>query len=129
MEIIDLSQKGQVRKLYSFEEVRGGIDSDVQLFFIHNVILKFLFVCILLLFPLVTGEGDVTYNPRRSLLGAICVGNKIVYHLFMIDGRFSKVEEAVMLYRKSKWLPQYSSSQGKLTIRLNYYQVVWLFIK
>mgnify|MGYP000932345528 CR=1 FL=1 len=37
---------------------------------------------IYLIIFLVISYGDVTYNPRRSILGAISVGEKIGYHLY-----------------------------------------------
>ena len=66
VEVFDVSWKGQARKVYSFVKVSGG---------------KFL-VKIHLLIILVTGGGDVTYNPRRRILGAIPVGGEVSYHLF-----------------------------------------------
>lgn len=57
-----------------------------------------------------TGNGDVTYNPRRSMLGAISVGGKIAYHLFKIDSNPSKVDNtAAKLCRKSKWYSDYQA--------------------
>ena len=44
------------------------------------------------------GNGDVTFNSRRNLLGVISITNKVAYHLFNIDGDGTK------LCRKSKWL-------------------------
>lgn len=66
LEVYDTSCKGQARKIYSAEEVKGG-----------RIIVK-----IHLLIILVTGGGDVTYNPRRRILGAISVGGEVSYHLF-----------------------------------------------
>lgn len=50
----------------------------------------------------ITCVGDVTYNSRRGILGAIPLYKKIGYHLFRIDANASK-EDIVKLYRKSKW--------------------------
>lgn len=61
-------------------------------------------------FLLVTGFGDVTYNARRNILGAISVTGKIGYHLFNIAT--SKTDETVKLIRKSKWHPQFSTVRG-----------------
>ena len=34
--------------------------------------------------PIVTGFGDVAYNARRGLLGALPLERKVAYHLFSI---------------------------------------------
>ena len=65
----------------------------------------------LILSPLlVAGFGDVTYNPRRCFLGAMCVGNKIAYHLYNFDT--SKSDGIIKLIRKSKWHSQYSPKES-----------------
>ena len=89
LEVFDVSRKGQVRKIYSFEEVSGG---------------RFL-VKIYFIFILDTDYGVVTYNPRRSFLGAINVQGKIAYHLY--NFATSKAGNIVKLIRKSKWHPQH----------------------
>ena len=55
------------------------------------------------LLTLVTGFGDLTYNTKRNLLGAISVSGKIAYHLFSVDANCSTLQESVKLIRKSKW--------------------------
>ncbi len=55
------------------------------------------------------GWGDITYNSRRSILGAIPVGEKIAYHLFAINTSASNAGGIVKLNRNSKWHPQYST--------------------
>ena len=62
LKVFDVSRKGQVRKIYSFEEVPGG-----KIIVIFLIIHRFL----------VPGNGDVTYNLRRNTLGAIPVEGKI----------------------------------------------------
>ena len=65
----------------------------------------------LILSPLlVAGFGDVTYNPRRSILGAMCVGGKIAYHMYNFDT--SKSGGIVKLIRKSRWHSQYRTGDG-----------------
>ncbi len=59
-----------------------------------------------------TGEGDVAYNSRRSILGVIPVTKRIAYHLFKIDANTSNTKETVKLNRKSKWHSQYSAQKG-----------------
>lgn len=59
-------------------------------------------------FKKAVGEGDMTYNPRRNILGALTVKRKIAYHLYHISLNPSKVSEAVKLCRKSQWHPHYS---------------------
>ena len=89
LEVFDVSRKEQVRKIYSFEEVSGC-----------NIIVKNHLIIIL-----VTGVGDVTYNPRRNILGAIPVRRKVAYHLY--DVAAGKTGNIVKLIRKSKWHSQY----------------------
>ena len=94
LEVFDVSRKGQARKIYSFEEVSGS-----------RILVKIhLIIC------LVTGHGDVTYNPRRSILGAISVGRKISYHLY--DIATGKTGDVVKLIRKSKWHSLYGTDEG-----------------
>ena len=69
--------------------------------------LSFIFIIIL---SLGTGYGDVSYNPRRNLLGAISLQGKIAYHLYHFDT--SRNEKLVKLYRKSKWQIRNNGSQG-----------------
>ena len=52
---------------------------------------------------LVTGHGDVTYNPRRKILGVISVAGKIAYHLYNFS--ISKAGNYGQLIRKSRWPP------------------------
>ena len=63
----------------------------------------------------VTGYGDMTYNSRRGIFGAIPVGQKIAYHLFKMDTHLSQVDDAVSLCRKTKWHSQYRDLPGNLT--------------
>lgn len=65
---------------------------------------------------LVTGYGDVAYNLRRSILGALCVGKKTAYHLFMINDNFSAIDDAVAakFCLKSKWRAQYNNNARNL---------------
>lgn len=58
---------------------------------------------------LVTGTGDVTYNSRRGILGAISVGGKISYHLYSLAT--SKAGDIVKLIRKSRWHSQYHAKE------------------
>ena len=102
MEVFDLSEKGKARKIYSFGEVFGGK-------FLNNFSLFILSVCSLL----VVGPGDVAYNIRRSLIGAISIGEQTASHLFSIDSSKSiGNKDIVKLIRKSKWHPQYSSKES-----------------
>ncbi len=58
------------------------------------------------------GPGDVTYNPRRSILGAIPVAGRIAYHLFTIDASASNAGSVVKLNRKTRWSQHYSTQEG-----------------
>lgn len=98
LEIFDVSRKGQVQKIYSLEEVSGGaID------FTFNMKRDILFL------SLVTGPGDVSYNLRRDLLGAISLERKIAYHLFGIDHAGQKYNSGAKLLKKAKWHSQYDT--------------------
>lgn len=96
MAVFDISQQGKVNEIYSLGEVKGSI-------------LNF-FLSIIIFSSLGTGCGDVTYNPRRGILGAIPVSEKIAYHLFNVDVNASKTEDVIKLYRKSNWHSQYSNT-------------------
>ena len=63
-----------------------------------------------------TGWGDLTYNKKRNLLGAISVSGKIAYHLFTVDANYINIKECVKLIRKSKWHSQYGSPISKFNI-------------
>lgn len=56
-----------------------------------------------------TDYGDMTYNLRRGLLGAIPVQGHAAYHLFNFDT--SKNDNIVNLKRKSKWHSQYPNTR------------------
>jgi len=60
----------------------------------------------------VVGDGDVTYNSRRGILGAIPAAGRISYHLFTFDTSASNAGGIVKLNRKSKWHSEYSTQQG-----------------
>ena len=45
----------------------------------------------------------MTYNSRRSILGAIPLNRTIAYHLFKINTGSLKTQEIVRLLQKSKW--------------------------
>ena len=64
------------------------------------------------IFSLATGFGDITYNSRRSIFGAVPFDKKISYHLFNVDSNASKTKDIVKLIRKSKWHHQYSNHQS-----------------
>ena len=59
---------------------------------------------------LATGHGDVTYNSRRNILGAMGVGGKTAYHLYNFST--SKSDGIVKLIRKSRWHSQYSAKES-----------------
>ena len=95
--VLDVSRKGQTRKIYSFEEASGG-----------RIIFK---VCSNIIPFLVTGSGDVTYNIRRRILGAIPVKLTTTYHLYNFVT--SKAGDVVNLIRKSRWPSQCRSFFGE----------------
>ena len=63
-------------------------------------------------FSLGTGPGDITYNSRRGILGAVPLYGKTSYHLFHVDSNASKTKDIVKLIRKSKWHSQSSNHQS-----------------
>ena len=65
---------------------------------------------------ILAGHGDVTFNDKRNLLGAISVENEIAYHLFSVDIDSSDKKNTVKLTRKSKWHSQNSKSKCKFFI-------------
>lgn len=70
------------------------------------------------IFLLVVGHGDVTYNSKRGILGAISSELKTAYHLFDINPSASNPEEIVKLARPAKWPLQLGGSRGNLDIFL-----------
>ena len=96
LEVFDVSRKGKAMKIYSFEQVSGS-----------RIIMK---IYLIIIISLATGDGDLTYNSRRSLLGAISVTGRIAYHLYKITT--SKAGNNVQLIRKSRWHSQQSSDDG-----------------
>ena len=60
-----------------------------------------------------TSDGDVTYNPRRGILGAIPVWGKTAYHLYSFSS--DKAGNIVKPIRKSRWLFEFSSEWGIAT--------------
>ena len=92
LEVFDASWKGQAKKIYSFEEVSGG---------------RINFEILMIIFVLETGKGDMSSNPRRSILGAVPIEGKIAYHLYNFTTR--KTGNSVQLIRKSKWHSKYSN--------------------
>ena len=60
--------------------------------------------------PLLAGNGDVSYNPRRTILGAMGFGGKIAYQLYNLDTW--KSDGIVKLNRKSRWHSQYSTKES-----------------
>ena len=84
LEVFDVSRKGQTKKIYSFKEVLGSKISLKSASYVNPLI--------------ATGEGDVAYNSRRSIFGAIPVRGKIAYHLFYFGS--SKAGNIVKLIQK-----------------------------
>ena len=49
-----------------------------------------------------SGIGDMTYNTRKNILGAISVNGKTAYHLFKVEHDGSDSRNNVKLLRKTK---------------------------
>lgn len=116
LEVFDISQKGSPRKVYAFEEVLGSI-----LLILFSSKMKHWLSAI--------GHGDVTFNPRRNILGAICVGGEVTYHLFKVNSHSSKNDDAaVELYRKSKWHPEYHTFKSHIAFSSIFMNLDLLFL-
>ena len=90
-------KKGELRKNILLRKSLAVGSSVIKIYLIYSSLL-------------VTGLGDVTYNPRRNFLGAMCVAWKIAYYLYSFGT--SKSDGIVKLIRKSKWHSQYSTEFG-----------------
>ena len=120
IEVFNLAKKGRTEKIYSFDEVVGCK-------FALQIIQTDIFTFNLLIFDIenndfpltiVTGFGDLTYNTKRNLLGAISLSGKIAHHLFSVDTDCVNTKESVKLLRKSKWHSQYTNERCKFDISL-----------
>ena len=100
MSVFDISKKSQIKEIYSLCEVSGKRIINFYLRRLKNYI-----------FSQGTGYGDITYNSRRGIPGAIPLHKKISYHLFNVDSNASKTKDIVKLSRKSKWHSQQSNLQ------------------
>lgn len=65
-----------------------------------------------------TGYGDVSYNSRRNILGAISLDKKVAYHLWVIEYSQQKNNYNIKLLQKAKWHQFYSTEIGILLIFL-----------
>ena len=90
-------KKGKLRKYILLRKFLAVESSVTKLYLIFSPLL-------------VTGLGDVAYNPRRNFLGAMSVGGKIAYHLYNFGT--SKSDGIIKLIRKSSWHSQYSTDDG-----------------
>ena len=101
MSVFDISKKDKIKEIYSLGEVSG-----------ERIIICYLHLLNNCIFSLVSGPGDITYNSRRSILGAAPLRGKISYHLFNVDPNASKTKDIVKLIRKSKYHAQYCKHQS-----------------
>ena len=109
MAVFDISTKGQIKEIYSLGEVSGERIINFYLYLLNNYI-----------FSLGTGFGDITYNSRRGILGAVPLYGEISYHLFNVDSNASQINDIVKFTRKSKWHSQQSNHRS-YSIRRIYY--------
>ena len=100
MSVFDISKNNQIKEIFSLDEVSGACIIIMLPSFLNNCI-----------FSLGTGYGDITYNSRRGILGAIPLEKKISYHLFGVCPNASKTKDIVKLIRKSKCHSQQSNHQ------------------
>ena len=95
LEIFDVSKKA-AKKIYSLGEVDKG-----KIHVIQRPISKTL--------SLVSSCGDVAYNFRRNILGAIPSGRRVLCNLWNLEYAEKKQTYDVKLLRKVK----YSENQGQ----------------
>ena len=69
---------------------------------------------LLLLYLPATGYGDMAYNSRRELLGAIPVHEKITYHLFDIGYEGKSNSYRAKLLRNTRWHPEHETVYTKI---------------
>ncbi len=105
----------------------------VRFLFITNILWMWsnyfgIFITLIIIFPIEVGWGDVTYNYRRSILGAIPVGGRTAYHLFTIDTSTSNAGDIVKLNRKSKWHSQHSTDPSNRSLFIASHLLIMLFI-
>ena len=127
IEVFNLANKGRPETIYSFDEVVGckfatsnHLNRFLSLLNLFNNDIKnnhFLFI-------IDTGFGDLTYNSKRNLLGAISVSGKIAYHLFFVDTNCLNIKKSVKLIRKSKWHLQYGTVQLKVNLISYFYKFI-----
>ena len=101
MSVFDITKKDQIKEIYSLGEVSG-----------RRIIIFYLPLFNNYIFSLATGHGDITYNSRRGIIGAVPLYGKISYHLFNVGSNASKTKDIVKLIRKSKWHSQHSKHQS-----------------
>ena len=101
MSVYEISKKDQIKEIYT----RGEVSGQCIIIFLPLSLNNYIF-------SLGTGDGDITYNSRRGILGAVPVDQKISYHLFDVDSNATKTKDIVKLTRKSKWHFQQSSHQS-----------------
>ena len=65
-----------------------------------------------------TGSGDVTYNPRRNILGTIPVDGKLSYHLFGFEYEYLKTNYTAKLLKKANFLWLHSIIFKKLGLTI-----------
>ena len=100
MAVFDISNKDKIQEIYTLEENAGCI----IIFSLH-----LLSVYILSLDP---SYGDIAYNSRRGIFGAVPLYGRFSYHLFNVDSNASKTKDIVKLIRKSKWHSQHGKHQS-----------------
>ena len=97
MSVFDISKKDQIKEIYSLGEVSGGtIIGGIIIFYYLRLLNNYIF-------SLGTKYGDIAYNSRRGIFGAVSLYGEISYHLFNFDSHASKTKDIVKLIRKSKW--------------------------
>ena len=92
MKIFDISMKEKAKEIYAFEETLGCKCQIQSVLTVHNDRYWI---------------WDLTYNPRRNILGALSVRDKIAYHLFNIGHTRQKNKDDVKLLKKLKWPEEY----------------------
>lgn len=79
--------------------------------------------------PSGTGYGDLAYNSRRNIIGAMPIKGKVAYHLFSTQySSHGKSRYDVKQLRKAKWPSQYNDSRGR-QINAGCYEILKIFFE
>ena len=97
--VFDVSKRGRVQSVYTFEEACGAGTGSMTLQIISAYLIS-----------TEVGQGDIAVNVNRKLIALIPQMGKVAYHLFQFQNNGEKTE--LLLMRKAKWI---KGSDGRNT--------------